>query len=288
MKNILLLGGNGFIGKNIRESYLKDKYNIVSPSSKELNLLDQDSVINYFGDKDFDVVIYSVVKAGKLNTDNPNNIYFENNDVYTDNIRMFFNLVRNASGKFKKFINIGSGSCYNKGRNLNKVAESELYKLGNMPDDEHGSYKYMINKYIREHENMVDLILFGVFGKYEESMRFPTSTIKKCVNNEDIIINNDRVMDFLYIDDLMPVLEYFIDNNNEHTVYNVTPDESTSIVRLSKIIKEVANSRSNVLCNSCNNSEYSGSNKRLTEEIPNLKFTNIYEAIEDLYLHLVR
>lgn len=38
MKTILLTGGNGFIGRNIRESFLIEKYRILFPPSCELNL----------------------------------------------------------------------------------------------------------------------------------------------------------------------------------------------------------------------------------------------------------
>lgn len=47
MKTILLTGGNGFIGRNIRESFLMEKYNILFPSSRELNLSDENSVDDY-------------------------------------------------------------------------------------------------------------------------------------------------------------------------------------------------------------------------------------------------
>ena len=47
-KKILLTGGSGFIGRNILESFLVEKYDICHPSRKELNLTDSDSVKNYF------------------------------------------------------------------------------------------------------------------------------------------------------------------------------------------------------------------------------------------------
>ena len=45
MKQVLLLGGNGFVGRNLQE-YLSDKKDIKlsAPSSKELNLLDEKEV----------------------------------------------------------------------------------------------------------------------------------------------------------------------------------------------------------------------------------------------------
>ena len=38
VKTVLLTGGNGFIGKNLKESFLAQKYNLLTPGSKDLNL----------------------------------------------------------------------------------------------------------------------------------------------------------------------------------------------------------------------------------------------------------
>lgn len=56
-KQLLLTGGNGFIGKNIRESFLAQKYDIIAPRSSELNLADTEAVDNYFKTHQFDAVI---------------------------------------------------------------------------------------------------------------------------------------------------------------------------------------------------------------------------------------
>jgi GDP-L-fucose synthase len=51
MKMILLTGGSGFIGRNIKESYLAGKYDITAPRSAELNLIDADSVDKFLRNK---------------------------------------------------------------------------------------------------------------------------------------------------------------------------------------------------------------------------------------------
>ena len=55
MKTILLTGGNGFIGRNIRESFLIEKYRILFPPSCELNLSDENSVDDYFKHMSVDI-----------------------------------------------------------------------------------------------------------------------------------------------------------------------------------------------------------------------------------------
>ena len=48
IRKILITGASGFIGRNIKESYLSEKYDLITPSSKELDLSDDESVRNYF------------------------------------------------------------------------------------------------------------------------------------------------------------------------------------------------------------------------------------------------
>lgn len=109
-KKILLSGGTGFIGKSILESFLSEKYTIVAPNRFELDLIDTDSVNEFFADKEFDVVIHSAVKPGHRNAK-------DYKDLLYSNLRMFQNLELNKD-KYTKFINLGSGAVYNNSENI--------------------------------------------------------------------------------------------------------------------------------------------------------------------------
>ena len=56
MKTVLLTGSSGFIGRNILP-VLQEKYNILAPKRAELNLIDKNSVDEYFKNHKIDVVI---------------------------------------------------------------------------------------------------------------------------------------------------------------------------------------------------------------------------------------
>ena len=88
-KKILLLGGNGFIGKNIIEQ-LGQKYDFSIPTSRELDLRSTTQVDRYFSKKRFDVVINAAVIGGSRREE------YEKG-MLEDNLRMFFNIVRNKS-----------------------------------------------------------------------------------------------------------------------------------------------------------------------------------------------
>ena len=48
MKTLFILGGNGDIGSAIVKKFKKEKYHIISPSSKEMDLANRESIDKYF------------------------------------------------------------------------------------------------------------------------------------------------------------------------------------------------------------------------------------------------
>jgi len=274
-KKILLKGGSGFIGKNILQSYLAEKYQITSPAREELNLSDETSVSNYFSDKNFDIIIHAACKPGHRNAKDTTNICFENT-------KMFFNLLKH-SDKFERLINLGSGAIYDQ-RNY-KPKMKEDYFGENIPQDEHGFCKYIIGKQLEKTNNIVDLRIFGIFGKHEDySIRFISNAICKAVFDLPITIKQNRKFDYLYIDDLMPILEYFIQNKPKYNAYNVTPDNSIELYALAEKIKNISGKNLQIIIKEEGlGIEYSGDNSLLKQEIDNIKFTEIDNAIKKLY-----
>jgi len=274
--NILLTGGSGFIGRNILESFLAKKYNIIAPGHAELELVDDNCVKNFFIPNKIDVVIHSAVKPGHRNAKNPTNLF------YAD-CRMFFNIVRNSSF-YRKLIVLSSGSVYDMMRqNLQKVSEDFLG--ASMPVDEHGFYRYVSAKFIELMQNVVELRIFSIFGKYEDySIRFISNAICKTIFDLPITIKQNRMFDFLYIDDLMPILDYFISNDGKFKSYNVTPDSAIELYKAADKVRKISGKDLPIIVGKPGMGlEYSGSNARLRNEIANLKLTNIYDAIKKLY-----
>jgi GDP-L-fucose synthase len=267
---ILLTGGSGFIGRNIIES-LKNKYDLFYPKRNELNLLDENEVKNFIKKNKIDIIIHSAMKPGHRNAADPNNILEEN-------LRMFFNIARNNEF-FDKMIFLSSGAVYNTNQDLKKVEESFFDK--SIPKDPNGFYKYICTKYLLEKNNIYDLRLFGVFGKYEDySIRFISNAICKTLHNLPITIKKDRVFDYLFIDDFIDILIYWIENKNnlQYKSYNITPTKSINLSSLALIIKE----KNEIQIGDFGlGFEYSGSNFRLLNEL-SFNFTSYENSIENL------
>ena len=116
MKKILLTGGSGFIGRNLRESFLSRKYDITAPAHSELDLLDTRSADEFFRKNSFDFIIHAAVKPCHRNAKDPTALLYSN-------LRMFENLERNR-GSFGKLVNIGSGAIYGQSADISAAVNA--------------------------------------------------------------------------------------------------------------------------------------------------------------------
>ncbi len=272
---ILLTGGSGFIGRNIRESFLAEKYEILSPSSKELNLADEESVDAFFKNNSIDLVVHAAVKPSHRNAKDFSNLFYTNT-------RMFFNLERHKD-EYQKMLVLGSGAIYDMRHYRPKVKEVEW--TNHIPADEHGYCKYVCEKVIEHSSNIFDLRIFGIFGKYEDyAIRFISNAICKTLFDLPITIKQNRKFDYLYVNDLMPILDWFIDNNPQKKSYNITPDCAISLYDLAIMVRDISNSDVPILIkNEGLGLEYSGDNTLLKNEYTTICFTPIRTAIQELY-----
>jgi GDP-L-fucose synthase len=271
---ILITGGSGFIGRNLVE-YLGSRHELLVPARSELNLVDEESVNSFFRRHKVDVVIHTAGKPGHRNTSDSSGI------LYADT-RMYFSLMHNRE-RFDKLLITGSGAVYDI-RNYRPKMKEEEWK-DHIPEDEHGFFRYVTAHHIEASPGVVDLRLFGIFGKYEDyAIRFISNAICKTLFDMPITIKQNRIFDYLYINDLFPIIEFFVNNDVRYHEYNVTPDKAVSLRCLAERILAVAGKDLPILiAQEGMGLEYSGDNSRLRQELPNFTFTAIDDAIAQLY-----
>jgi len=276
MKKILILGSNGFIGRNLKE-YLKDKenYEVFAPSHKEFDIADETQVKREIGKCQYDVILHAAVFNPRVG---------KNNDASSEieiNLRMYFNFAK-YNDCFAKMFYFGSGAEFNKQNDLQMVDESYDSSI---PATNYGFYKYIINQDIRNRDNIYNLRLFGLFGKYENWRKtFISGACCKALKNLPITIRQNVYFDYLYIDDFCRIVEWFINNNEHYKDYNIASGQRIDLVTIAEIIKLVSKKDIPVyVCNPGFAKEYSACNKRLLSEIGFFEFTPMGSSIEKLY-----
>lgn len=272
---LLVTGGSGFIGRNIKESYLAQKYEVVAPGRAELDCSDDDSVAAFFAKSSYDVVIHSAAKPGHRNADDTSHLFLTNS-------RMLMNLLK-YQDRWGKLINMGSGAIYDMRHYQPKMSES--YFGTHIPKDEHGYNKYIFGKMLPALTNVYDFRIFGIFGKYEDyAIRFISNAIAKAVFGLPITLRQNRMFDYLYINDLMPVLDHFVTHSPAEQSFNVTPDKAIGLLDLAELVKRISGQPIDIqVAQPGLGMEYSGDNSLLRREIPDLRFTPIETAVQELY-----
>jgi len=272
-KEILITGSRGFIGKNITH-FLKDKYVLHIPTHEDLDLLSQSEVHQFFLKNNIDTVIHCANFGGTRKT-------LATGETIEKNTRMFLNLTENQD-HYTKLINLGSGAEYNKNRNLQNVSETEFGK--DIPHDEYSFSKFIISKYIEKTENMYCLRLFGIFGKYEDyEFKFISNAIVKNLLHMPITIRQNVNFSWLYIDDFLKILDYFLTHNPKYSSYNVTPSSTADLVSIAQLINSLSDFKSEICVeNDGLNLEYSGNNARLKEDVGTVTFTPMRSSIKNL------
>ncbi len=273
-KNVLITGANGFAGRNLRE-YLNGKYNLFTPSRKELNLLDENEVSNFFKKNKIDVVVHTALVGGSRTEE-------AIESALEQNLKMFFNIIRNKK-LFKKMIHCGSGAEYDKRFPIVKVKEEDFDKQ--VPADEYGFGKYVCSKHIENTDNIVCLRIFALFGKGEDyRYRFISNAMCKNIFGMPITMRQDVYFDYIYINDFVRIVEYFIENKGKHKFYNIGTGKRINIKAIAEKINQLADKKSRILVNKKGlNNEYTCDNKRLIKEIKGFKFTDFNDYMGDLY-----
>lgn len=185
--NILVTGSEGYIASKLID-HLKNDHNITTLSRKDFDLTKSYFLNKFFENKFFDVVFHCAIVGGsRLRPDS----YVQ----MDNNLKMYYNLHQHRD-KYNKLITFGSGA--------------EIY-ASNTP---FGISKQIISKSISVTENFFNLIIFALFDENELDSRFIKANIKRYLNKEPMIIHQDKLMDFFYMEDFLNIIDFYLLNNS--------------------------------------------------------------------------
>ena len=224
---ILLTGGSGMVGRNIQDyAQLYRNDEVLHPSSRELNLLDFESVKAYLTQHKPDFIIHAagIVGGIQANIDNP--VKF-----LVDNLKMGQNLVLAAQEVgIKQLLNLGSSCMYprsapnplreeqiltgaleptNEGYALAKIVTAKLCSYCSQESDGQLQYK-----------TLIPCNLYGKYDKFDgvKSHMIPAALYKihqaKLQNANEVEIWGDGTArrEFMYAEDLADAVFYALDN----------------------------------------------------------------------------
>ena len=273
-KKILLIGANGFIGKNLCEKLSLD-YTVIAPNRRQLNLLNQESTEEFLKREKFDIIIHC---ANVNNTRRKDTTPYDSLD---GNLRMFFNIER-CKEYYGKMYYFGSGAEYDSCHYACNM--SEEYFDTYVPTDSYGFSKYVMAKACDKNDNIYDLRLFGVYGKYEEwERRFISNAICRALKGMDITIHQNVYFDYLWVDDLANIMRWFIEHKPKYHHYNVCSGRKIDLYTLANMIRSVLEIDCNILVEKSGfKQEYTGDNHRLLQELGDYQYADYEETIKSL------
>lgn len=274
MLNVLITGGNGFMGRNLVAAWA-GRYNVCAPDSRQLNLLDDRAVADYLRAHRFDAVVHTATtRCTRRLAPGP--------ELLSHNLRMYFNLARHQQ-LFGKMLYYGSGSEYGRQGMPPRVTENDFD--ARIPDDAVGLSKYVCAQHALASERVYDLRLFGVFGPYEAwDVRFISNACCRVLHGLPIVIRQDVRFDYLHVNDLIALTGWFLHHEPEGHAYNLCHSRTYLLSELAAMVADVSGLRPRIVIRSPGlQPEYSGSNRRLLAEVGDYRFQGMGTAIRELY-----
>ena len=225
MPTLLLTGGSGLVGRNIQNHYASNKWNIIAPTSNDLNLMDYTAVKSFFNACKPDIILHCAGRVGGISANIMEPVAF-----LDSNIAIGRNVIMGArEAKIKKLINLASTCIYP--REAENPLKEEYILEGKLEPTNEG---YAIAKivalrlcqYIRKedpsynYKTLIPCNLYGRFDKFDpkNSHLLPAIIHKvhqaKITGKQSVEIWGDGSArrEFMYIEDLADAIYFAMES----------------------------------------------------------------------------
>jgi GDP-L-fucose synthase len=259
---IYIAGHNGLAGSAIVRKLKQFGYtNIITKTSKELDLRNQMGVNDFFMLNDIDYVFLAAAKVGGIKS----NSLYKGEFIY-DNLMIQTNIINAAKANgIKKLLFLGSSCIYPK---LCPQPIKEEYLLSGYLESSNDAYAIakiagikMCQSYNQQYgTNFISIMptnLYGYGDNYhpENSHVIPGLIRRfhdaKIASKKDVICWGDGtpMREFLYSDDLADACIWLMNNYNDSEIVNIGTGKDMTIKELTEIIKNVVYPEANILFN---------------------------------------
>ena len=256
---ILITGASGFLGKHL-VARLGFKHDLLTPSSKELDVSNYHALEKYFESNDFGVVIHLAARCGGIGANRKNPAVF-----FEKNLQMSSNILKLASeyDQVKKMITLGSVCSYPK---FTEVPFKEENIWNGYPEETNAPYgiakralmmgcQYYNQQY---NDNFVHLIPVNMYGEHdhfdlENSHVIPALIRKmheaKISGAASVTVWGDgsASREFLYAGDCAEAIELALEYYNSPEPVNIGTGQEITIKDLVEKIKNVVEFKGDIV-----------------------------------------
>jgi len=257
---IYIAGHRGMVGSAVWRALEKKGYtNLIGKTSKELDLKNQQSVLNFFSNEKPALVIDAAAKVGGIlaNNDYPYQFLMENMQIQNNLIDGAF-----QSG-IDKFIFLGSSCIYP------KLAPQPLKEECLLTDSlEPTNEWYAIakitgvkacqairNQYQKEYVSLMPTNLYGYFDNFDlqTSHVLPAMLRKfheaKLNNNAPVKLwgSGTPMREFLFVDDMAEAVLFALENKLPEYLYNVGSGKDSTIKELAETMQKTVGHQGEII-----------------------------------------
>jgi len=249
---IYIAGHNGLVGSAIKRNLEKKGFeNLIYKSRKELDLMNEKAVQNFFEKEKPEYVFLAAAKVGgiKANNDFPADFIYQNLKIQNNIIH------QSHKNKVKKLLFLGSSCIYP--RECSQPIK-EQYLLSGSLEKTNEAYAVakiagikMCQSYNKQYGtkfiSVMPTNLYGINDNFDlETSHVLPALIRKFheakINNQKEVVmwgTGKAKREFLFVDDLAEACVFLMQNYSKSDIVNIGTGEDISIKELAEIIKKI-------------------------------------------------